>query len=103
MARRHGIVTSLLFRWRARLGFGKGSDAKLATVTLADGQAVAHSTAHSATHSAAFAPALVLHDLLPVPEGMKVVELDDGRKVFAPSNMDEAVIRLHVFDREAMR
>lgn len=33
VARRHGITTSMLFRWRAERGFGKEKPAKLATVS----------------------------------------------------------------------
>jgi transposase-like protein len=55
VARRHGIVTSVVFRWRAELGFGKNNSAKLAPVKLADGRSGATSTP------------LVLRDLLQPP------------------------------------
>ena len=34
---------------------------------------------------------VILHDFIPVPGGMMTLELDDGRRVFAPlpSNQDE--------------
>ncbi len=51
VARRHGILASVVFRWRAELGFGKNKSAKLAAVKLADGRSDATSTP------------LVLHDL----------------------------------------
>src|SRR5882757_1429112 len=35
VAREHRIVTSMMFRWRANLGFGKGKPAKLAAVKMA--------------------------------------------------------------------
>ena len=54
VARQHGIVTSMLFRWRVELGFGRGKSVKLASVSIADGQTAA----------------VVLHDLLLPPEGM---------------------------------
>ena len=54
VARQHGIVTSMLFRWRVELGFGRGKSVKLASVRIADGQTAA----------------VVLHDLLLPPEGM---------------------------------
>ena len=65
-------VTSLLFRWRAELGFGKNKRATLATVPVADGRC-----------GTSLVP-LILHDLLQPPDGMMAVELDDGRRVFAP-------------------
>ena len=38
VARAHQIVTSVLFRWRAELGFGRGKPANLAAVRIADEQ-----------------------------------------------------------------
>jgi transposase-like protein len=38
VARRRGIVASVVFRWRAELGLGKNKSAKLAAVKLADGR-----------------------------------------------------------------
>ncbi len=35
VARRHDVVTSVIFRWRAQLGFGKEKAVKLATVKVA--------------------------------------------------------------------
>ena len=91
VARRHGIVTSVVFRWRAELGFGKNKSAKLAPVKLADGRSGATSTP------------LVLHDLLQPPNGMTAIELADGRRVFAPVGSDPETVRRHVSDREAAR
>jgi hypothetical protein len=91
VARRHGVVASMLFRWRAELGFGKNKRAKLAAVRLADGQ--------TGTSSAP----LVLHDLLQPPDGMTAVELEDGRRVFAPIGSDPEAVRQHVLNREAAR
>jgi transposase-like protein len=42
VARKHGIVTGLLFRWRAELGVSRGKRAKLAHVVLSDDAAAAH-------------------------------------------------------------
>ena len=70
VARAHGIVTSVLFRWRAELGFGKPALAKLARVTVDN---------HASRHGA---QPVVLHDILPTPDGMMTVELGDGRRVF---------------------
>jgi transposase-like protein len=41
VARRHGIVTGLLFRWRVRFGVAHKTRARLATVVLADGAEIA--------------------------------------------------------------
>jgi hypothetical protein len=89
VARRHRIVTSVLFRWRAELGFGKPKRSKLVRVELANDASGASS-----------AP-LVLHDLLQPPDGMAVVELPNGRRVFAPAGADPDVVRRHVADRES--
>lgn len=91
VCRRHGIATSMAFRWRIQLGFGEKKRAKFAAVRLADGQTGASS-----------AP-LVLHDLLQPPDGMTAVELGDGRRVFAPLGSDPAAVRQHVLNREAAR
>jgi transposase-like protein len=91
VARRHGIVTSVVFRWRAELGFGKNKSAKLAPVKLADGR------------SGATSAPLVLHDLLRPPDEMTAIELADGRRVFAPVGSDPETVRRHVSDREAAR
>lgn len=69
VARTHGIVTSVLFRWRAELGFGKAARARLAGVTVDN---------HAGGHSA---QPVVLHNILPIPDGMMTVELGDGRRV----------------------
>jgi transposase-like protein len=91
VCRRHGIVTSMVFRWRVQFGFAGKKAAKLATVTLPGG-----STGGSST------PA-VLHDLLRPPDGMTPVQLPDGRRVFAPEGSDPDAVRQHVLDREAAR
>jgi transposase-like protein len=91
VARRHGIVTSILFRWRADLGFGKNKRAKLAAVKLTDGQ------------TGASAVPLILQDLLQPPDGMAAVELNDGRRVFAPIGGDPEVVRQQVLKQEAAR
>ncbi len=76
VARTHGIVTSVLFRWRAELGFGKAARARLAGVTVDN---------HAGGHSA---QPVVLHNILPIPDGMMTVELGNGRRVFAPKGSD---------------
>jgi len=92
VARRHDIVTSMIFRWRVQFGFGKEKPAKLAAVRVADEQPGRRRGDKPA--------ALVLHDLLAVPDGMAAVELPDGRRVFAPAGADPEAVRRHVFDRE---
>lgn len=81
VARAHGIVTSVLFRWRAELGFGKSARARLAGVTV-DNHAGERGT-----------QAVVLHNILPIPDGMMTVELGDGRRVFAPEGSDVEEVR----------
>lgn len=88
ICRRHGIVSSMLFRWRVQFGFGRRARAKLVRVKVA-----------SEASGAPSSP-LVLHDLLQPPDGMAVVELPDGRRVFAPADADPDVVRRHVVDQE---
>jgi hypothetical protein len=88
VARRHDIVASLLFRWRDELGFGKDKTPKLARVKLAGGRA------------AGGAAAVVLDDLIPVPDGMVAVELDDGRRVFVPAGSDRRAVQEQVARQE---
>jgi transposase-like protein len=87
VCRRHGIVSSMLFRWRVQFGFGKRSRAKLVAVKVTGTQ--------SGT--------LVLNDLLQPPDGMTVVQLDDGRRVFAPMGSDPDAVRRHVNEQEIAR
>jgi len=89
VARDHDLATSALFRWRAQLGYGKEKPARLATVVV------------TGTGRKRSAEALVLNDLLPIPDGMTAVELRDGRRVFAPADVDPEAVRLHVENREA--
>ncbi len=87
VCRRHGIVSSMLFRWRVQFGFGERARAKLAAVKIAGVPS----------------GSLVLNDLLPPPDGMTVVELDDGRRVFAPMDSDPDTVRRHVIEQETAR
>jgi transposase-like protein len=91
VCRRHGIVTSMVFRWRVQFGFAGKKAAELATVALPGAGIGGSST-----------PA-VLHDLLQAPDGMTPVQLSDGRRVFAPEGNDPDAVRQHVLDREAAR
>lgn len=87
VARRHGIVTGMLFRWRVQFGIAQKKRARLAPVAKVDEPA----------------SVAVLHDLLQPPDGMTVVELVDGRRVFAPEGSDPDTVRAHVAAQEADR
>jgi transposase-like protein len=80
VARKHGIVTGLLFRWRVQFGVAQKKRAKLVPVALADDMASAR----------------VLQDLVRPPAGMMAVELTDGRRVFAPAGSDPDAVRARV-------
>ena len=80
VARKHGIVTELLFRWRVQFGVAQKKRAKLVPVALADDIAAAR----------------VLRDLVQPPEGMMAVDLPDGRRVFATAGSDPEVVRARV-------
>jgi transposase-like protein len=92
VARRHGIVTSMLFRWRAELGFGKGKAANLAAVRITDDRC--------SDSNGAGADAVILHDVLPIPSDSIAVELADGRRVFAPPGSDPEAVRQYIAERE---
>ncbi|MBZ0215946.1 MAG: transposase [Fimbriimonadaceae bacterium] len=81
LCRQHGIVTSMLFRWRVQFGFGGEGRAKLAAVSMKNDRSIFSNQP------------LVLHDLIPVPDGMMTVELGDGRRVFAPEGSDVEEVR----------
>ena len=91
VARRHGVVTSLLFRWRAQMGLGRGERAHLAEVRL-----VSDSGKRSGGAESVAIP-------LPIPDGALAVELSDGRVVFASPGSDPDAVRRHVAEREAAR
>lgn len=86
VCRRHGIVTSMLSRWRVQFGYGKGQ-ARLAAVAL----------------TGAPRQAATLTDLLHAPDGMRAVDLPDGRRVFAPADADAATVIAHVLGQETTR
>lgn len=85
VARAHGIVPSVLFRWRAALGMKEQADVMFATARLRE----------------AGGKAVLLQELLPAPEGSAIVELTDGRRVFAPESADPDAVRRQVAVREA--
>lgn len=80
IARKHGIVTGLLFRWRVQFGVTQKKRARLATVALTDGAAAT----------------LVLQELIQPPDGMMAINLEDGQRVFAPDGSDPDAVRAHV-------
>lgn len=91
VARRHDIVTSVIFRWRVQFGFRKEEPAQLVTVRAAG------------KRKDGGAGVLVLRDLLPMPDGMSAIDLPDGRRVFAPAGIDPDAVRRHIADRETAR
>lgn len=80
VARRHGIVTGMLFRWRVQFGVAQKKRAKLVPVALTDGTPAA----------------LLLREFVQPPDGMTAIDLPDGRRVFAPAGSDPDAVRKHV-------
>lgn len=89
VGRRHGISTSVLFRWRDQFGLGHEKPMTLAAVQVVEGRARPGPREAS-----------LLAGLLPCPDGMKEVELADGRRVFAPIEADPDDVRRTVAERE---
>jgi transposase-like protein len=89
VGRRHGISTSVLFRWRDQLGLGHAKPVTLGSVQVVE------SGARVGRREAS-----LLAGLLPCPDGMKAVELADGRRVFAPAEADPDEVRRLVAERE---
>lgn len=88
VCRRHGIATSLLFRGRVQFGLTARKAPLLATVALADG-------------AANEVPALAdLRDLVRPPNGMTTIELEDGRRVFAPAGSSPAEVKRQLAGKE---
>jgi len=76
IARKHGIVTGMLFRWRVQFGVAQEKRAKLAPVTLADNAVVTRA----------------LQKLVRPLDGMIAVDLPDGRRMFVPAGSDLDVV-----------
>jgi len=95
VARACQLATSALFRWRAEFGYGRKEKIRLVSVQVAGERPDGLSSNDLA--------AAVLHDLISKPDGMRAVELPDGRRVFAPIGSDPETVRRHVSDREAAR
>ncbi|MCP1848171.1 MULTISPECIES: IS66 family insertion sequence element accessory protein TnpA [unclassified Bradyrhizobium] len=77
VARKHGIATGLLFRWRTECGVPQKKRARLASVTQADGTLAT----------------LSLRDLVQPPADMMAVDLADGRRAFVPVGSNPDVVR----------
>jgi transposase-like protein len=88
VCRRHGIATSQLFRWRVQFGLTARKAPQLATVAIAD-------------DAAKEVPALAaLRDLVRAPDGMTAIELEDGRRVFAPTGISLAEVKRQLAGKE---
>jgi transposase-like protein len=84
ICRRHGVTTSMVFRWRIHFGLTARKTPRLATVALADG-------------AANEPPALAaLRDLVRPPDGTMAIELDDRRRVFVPAGSNPAAVKLQL-------
>ena len=70
-----------VFRWRVDLGLNARKAPQVVTVALSDG---------AANEPSALA---VLRDLVRPPDGMMAIELDDGRRVFAPEGSNPAAVK----------
>ncbi len=82
VARKHGIVTGMLFRWRVQFGVTQKKRAKLAPVVLPDDTPAT----------------LALQKLVRAPDGMMAVDLPDGRRMFVPEGSDPAAVRAQIGD-----
>ena len=88
VCRRHGIATSLLFRWQVQFGLTARKAPQLATMAVADG-------------AKNEVPALAaLRDLVRPPDGMTAIELYDGRRVFAPAGTNPAEVKRQLAGKE---
>jgi len=88
VCRRHGIATSLLFRWRVQFGLTARKAPQLATMAFADG-------------AKNEVPALAaLRDPVRPPDGMTAIELYDGRRVFAPAGTNPAEVKRQLAGNE---
>ncbi|OYX38425.1 MAG: transposase [Rhodobacterales bacterium 32-64-14] len=82
-ARKHGIVTGLLFRWRVEFGIGQNARARLATVLVPEGRPLPM-------------------DLMKPPAGMMAMTLEDGARVFVPEGSDPGAVLLEMSGRETL-
>jgi transposase-like protein len=88
VCRRHGVAASMVFRWRVQFGLTARRAPQLPTVVLTKGKANE-------------VPALAaLRDLVWPPDGMIAVELEDGRRVFAPIGSSPAEVERQLARKE---
>jgi hypothetical protein len=71
----------MVFRWRVDFDLSARKAPEVVTVALSDS---------AANESSALA---VLRDLVRPPDGMMAIELDDGRRVFAPEGSNPAAVK----------
>lgn len=88
VARRHKIVTSMLFRWRSQFDFIKLEKATLKTVDVID-----RKTEHEFSDD-------FLQGLLPSTKGKMAVDLPDGRQVFVDEGSDPDEVRAYIAKKE---
>lgn len=89
VARRHKIVTSMLFRWRRQFDVIKQEKANLKTVVVID-RAPKYKSSDD-----------FLQDLRPSTKGKIVVDLPDGRQVFVEEGSDPDDVRAYIAKQEA--
>ncbi|KCZ53269.1 transposase, partial [Hyphomonas chukchiensis] len=82
VARKHGIVTGLLFRWRVEFGIGQKERARLVTVRVPKGLSLPM-------------------ELVQPPAGMMAMTLSDGARVFVPEGSDPDAVQLELAGKEA--
>jgi transposase-like protein len=88
VCRCHGVATSMVFHRRVDFGLSARKAPQLVTVALDDG-------------AANELPALaVLRDLVRPPDSMMVIEVGDGRRVFAPAESSPAEVKRQLAKRE---
>jgi len=75
IARKHGIVTGLLFRWRVQFDVGQKARAKLASVRVPDSVNLPK-------------------EMVQPPPGMMAITLADGARAFVPEGSDPDKVRL---------
>lgn len=88
VARAHGIANSMIFRWRAELGLSTEEEPVFAAVKLRGGAAGGSET-------------MLLDGLIVAPKGTRLVQLNDGRRVFAPACAGLKRVRREIAEREA--
>lgn len=92
VARRHGVTPAMIFRWRTEFGLApKKMENPLLLTTVIE---------RPCRGRPKKASALVLENLLPMPEGSISVELADGRHVYAPADVHPDEVRQYIANQE---